>query len=164
MPETPADVVDAVRALLSASVLSEIGYFELLAARGHIGDDGRRGVVGPGRLEDVDVTDAHHELGVYWSDEGDRLLVRLLADLKNAVGEVRVGVQAEWVLEEMRHDDVPTAVEQEFVNRVAIMTLVPYLRSAVSDLSGRVFGTTLTLAIVRPGEIQFSWPAVTAES
>ncbi len=151
-----ADVTEQVKALLDASELMDIGFFELFAARGAMGEDGSRDIVGTGRIEDVEIEDGVHDLGVYWTDDGDRILVRFLASLETEVGEVRVGAQAEYLLNGMRRRDVPVEVEESFVNRVAIMALVPYVRSALADLSGRVFGTTVTLGIVMPGDIAFA--------
>lgn len=151
-------MLEGTQALIAASELTEIGFFELVGVRGLVGDDGERVVMGPGRVGDdeIEVDDATHQLGVYWTDEGDRVLVRLLASLTTAVGELRAGVQGEYELKDMNRSDIPVEVEEYFVNRVAIMALLPYIRTAISDLSGRLFGTTLTMAVVRPGEISFT--------
>jgi len=136
--------------------LSQISCYELSAARGQLDGDGGRVVVGPGNVDDLEVLSAENQLGVYWLATGGQFLVRLLATLGTNAGDLRVGVQGEYLAEGLTRDDVSPDVEEEYVNRVAIMTLVPYVRQAIADLSARVFGNTLTLGVIRPGEIAFT--------
>jgi hypothetical protein len=73
-------------------------------------------------------------------------------------GLVRVGYQAEYDAGELQQADVEAAVMSDFLNKVTVMTLVPYLRAAVSDLSLRVFENTITQSMVRAGELEFALP------
>lgn len=148
----------AVRDFVAGVELQEIDHYELSAVRGLPGADGNRPVIGPGRLDDgTDVDDSDNELGVFWTDDRARVLVRMYSTLRSDAGEIRVGTQAEYaVAEEVR--GAPAEVEQEFVNRVAIMAIVPYTRAAVAEMSSRVFGVTYTLSVIRPGDITFALP------
>jgi len=152
MPDPSSALIE----LVDKIELSQIACYELVAARGLLDEDGERSVVGPGNVDDLEVVSAENQLGVYWLQDGGQFLVRLSAHLVTNAGEIRVGVQAEYIAEGLTRDDVAPEVEQEYINRVAVMTLVPYLRQAIADLSARVFGNTLTLGVIRPGEIAFA--------
>lgn len=146
----------AVRDFVAGLELQEIDHYLLSAVRGLPGPDGSRPVIGPGRLDDSsEIDDSDNELGVFWTDDRARVLVRMHSTLRSDAGEIRVGTQAEYaVAEEVR--GATAEVEQEFVNRVAIMAIVPYTRAAVAELSSRVFGVTYTLRVIRPGDIAFA--------
>lgn len=147
---------ETLRAFVDCIELQDIGYYELFGARGLPGPDGGRPVIGPGRLDSgSDADESSNELGVFWSDDRSRVLVRMRSTLRTDAGEISVGVQAEYaVAEEAR--DAPLEIEQEFVNRVAIMAIVPYTRTAIADLSARLFGVAHTLGVIRPGDIAFA--------
>ena len=136
--------------------MGEIDYYELSAVRGLPGPDGSRPVIGPGRLDDgSDIDQSDNELGVFWTEDRARVLVRMQSTVRSDAGEIRVGTQAEYAVAEEVRSATPE-VEEEFVNRVAIMAIVPYTRAAVADLSSRVFGVTYTLSVIRPGDIAFA--------
>lgn len=153
-----ADIIEQTRELLDGCTLNDVGYYELSAFRGTTQHDKSASIIGPGPVDDLDIGDGAdtHELGVYWTSEGDKLLVRMLTAVATSAGEIRVGAQAEYTFRETRRKDIHPEVEESFVNRVAIMALVPYLRAAISDLSVKVFGVSLTMGIVKPGEVAFS--------
>ena len=153
------DVVDptqAARHLLDVCTLVDVGYFELLAMRGSVGEDGSRQILGPGEVTDLELGECGYAVDVLWNEETDRLLVRLVASVESNAGEIRVGAEPEYEFEGVTRTDMADEVEEIFVNKVAVMALVPYLRSAVSDLSSRVLGARLIMDVVRPGEIEFS--------
>jgi len=153
MPSSGA-VTDA-RDLLERANLVDVGCFELSGQRGAAVESGRK-IVGPGPAQDLELENEAHELGVYWLSGGGRLLVRLLIALKSNAGDLRVGMQAEWDMGDLSRDDVPADVEEEFVNRVAVMTLVPYLRAGISDLASRILGVSVTMSLIRPGDLEFT--------
>ncbi len=146
----------AVRDFVAGVELREIDHYELSAVRGLPGSDGIRPVIGPGRLDEGSGgDDVDNELNVFWTGDRAQVLVRLHSTLRSDAGEIRVGTQAEYtVAEDVRGASVE--VEWEFVNRVAIMAIVPYTRAAVAELSSRVFGVTYTLSVIRPGDITFA--------
>lgn len=146
----------AVRDFVAGVELQEIDHYELSAVRGLPGPDGSRPVIGPGRLDGgSDVDDGDNQLGVFWTEDRARVLVRMLSTVRSDAGEIRVGTQAEYAVAEAVRG-AAFDVEQEFVNRVAIMAIVPYTRAAVAELSSRVFGVTYTLSVIRPGDIAFA--------
>ncbi len=92
-------------------------------------------------------------------DEGS-FGVRLIARVTIPIGEVTVSIAGEYSLTE---ECVPsTRTVQQFCNEVAIMSVFPYLREAVSTVSGRVFGNPLYLPMVDRGEIVLDVEEVSA--
>lgn len=155
MSEPSQEVVDLIKRV----ELRDVGVFELYAARGGLREDGSRVVVGPGSPDEPLEFDEEHGLGVYWLASGGLFLVRLSMELTGEAGHIRVGVQAEYHAPDLQKGDISKELEMEFVNRVAIMTLVPYIRAEVAHLSGHVFRQTRTMRTIRPGDLDFS-PAV----
>lgn len=149
-------VVRDAREMLERVNLLEVGCYELHGVRGVVGDDGRRQIIGPGPAADLEAQHESHELEVFWLESGGRLLVRLSVDLGTNVGEIRVGFQAEWDVADLTRDTVPPEVEEEFVNRVAVMALIPYVRAGISDVATRVLGGNVTMGLIRPGDLEFS--------
>lgn len=83
----------------------------------------------------------------------DRFGVRLVLKLLPFKGEISVSVAGEYVITEGGAPD-PHAV-LGFGNEIAIMSLLPYAREAVSTLSTRVFGKPVLLPVIRRGDIGF---------
>lgn len=150
---TKPSITDA-RQLVEAVELADVGCFELFGARGVV-RDGERTVVGPGTVDDIKVLDERHTLEVFWQSDAGRFLVRLTFELETDVGDLRVGMQAEWDLGGLAHEDVAIEAEEDFVNKVAVMAIVPYIRAALSDLAIRTFGRNVTLGLIRPGQLEF---------
>lgn len=151
MPEYT--ITDAV-SFLEKTELADVGAFELVGFRGVVEEDGRA-IIGTGNLTDIKIETEERSLGVFWLDIEDRLLVRLTFEFRTAAGDLRVGMQAEWTTGGLSRYDVSPAAEEDWVNKVAVMAILPYARSAIDDLSTRVFGTGLQLPLIRPGEITF---------
>ncbi|MEV8268611.1 hypothetical protein [Microbacterium sp. NPDC076911] len=62
------------------------------------------------------------------------------------------------VASEYKVTDGPSASEsvvRGFANEVAVMTLLPYARQAVSDMSTRVFGKPIFMLTIDRGEVGF---------
>lgn len=153
MPEVGLSLEEFVK----RAQLIEVGCYEIFGIRGALEDDGERAVVGPGPLE-VGEFEVTHELSVHWGDGDPRFLVRLGASVTCEAGEVRVGVQAEYELDGLLLDDVAPDVEEEYVNNVSVMTLVPYLREAVAAASLRTLDQPITLGVVQRGALRFTSP------
>lgn len=150
-------------ALVEAAELSDIGLFELTAHRGGRDENGNVRIVGPGPLEVDDFPPLDHSLEVFWSEAEDQFMVRMTSAATGAIGDLTVGVQAEYILEGITRSDISPETEQRFVNDVALMHLAPYIREAVADVSRRVFGASITLGVLMRGELEFS-PAPTDTS
>lgn len=150
------DATEQVRVLLGRTKLRDIGYFQMVAFRGRLGEDGGRPVIGPGPVPGAEEeATVEHEVTVLQAPGGARLLIRLTTAVLSPAGEVRVGAQAEYEFDGSAEELQDPDVEHEFVNKVAVMAIAPYIRSAVSDLSTRVLGRTITLKVLRLGELTF---------
>lgn len=55
------------------------------------------------------------------------------------------------------------SVLMEFVNEVAVMTLIPYLREALADVTRRVFVHPLVMPMFQRGELRFSSAGATSD-
>lgn len=75
---------------------------------------------------------------------------RLRATLDTGRGRARVIVAAIF---EVKGDDPGAETVREFANRVAFLTIAPYLREALADITLKVFGEAYQLALVRVGDV-----------
>ena len=69
---------------------------------------------------------------------------------------ITVDVYGEY---EIKDEDLrPMSVENaiRYTNLVAALQLMPYIRESVSSLSAKVFGKTITMPVIRYGELEFS--------
>ncbi|MFD1210975.1 hypothetical protein ACFQ36_02830 [Arthrobacter sp. GCM10027362] len=96
-------------------------------------------------------------------DSEDLFSVRLKTEIVTDPGRVFVDAVAEYSLSEIKTSQVSEELLLEFANNVSIMTLLPYIRHAIADMSQRVFLNVLTMPIYRRGDITFS-PADAAKS
>ncbi|TGD29718.1 hypothetical protein EB835_15780 [Brevibacterium sp. S22] len=66
-------------------------------------------------------------------------------------GEAVVSVAGEYVIED---GIAPSSrVIKQFVNEVAVMAVLPYLREGIATITAKVFGTPLNLPIISRGAI-----------
>lgn len=138
--------------------LIEIGCYELFGARGAVDDDGDRAIVGFPKVAEDEEFDVSNSLGVYWAVDGGSFLIRFSCVVSGSMGDLRAGVQGEYVADGLDRESVPPEVEEAYVNKVAVMTLAPYLREAVADISRRVFSQPFTLGVLHAGELAFQSP------
>lgn len=95
-----------------------------------------------------------YTLNVETRDDGPGFRISLRIFVQLGIGEVRVAAVAHYDAEGFAGELTPPLLV-EYANEVAIMTLLPYLRHAISDLTQRVFGPPLLMPIVRRGEVTF---------
>jgi len=88
--------------------------------------------------------------------DGRELGYRMTARLEPAVGSVFVDVAVDYLLAE--DVELSDELRLEFANEVAVMTLLPYVRSAISELTLKVFGAPLLMPIMQRGEVSFTAP------
>ncbi len=147
--------VASARELLDHLTLNDVGSFELHGVRG-MAHEGRRRIVGPGGPDDLEVIEQENSLNVFWPKDGGQVLVRLSFLLETTMGTLQAGVQGEWATGYLSQEDISPAAEEDWLNQVAVMALVPYLRAAISDIAVRVFGANVTLPVIRQGEMTFN--------
>jgi len=83
----------------------------------------------------------------------DTFGIRLVTNAYPYRGEIVVAVAAEYSIDEGEPAD--EAIVRGFGNEVAVMTLLPYAREAVSTLSARVFGKPVLLPTIERGQVGF---------
>ncbi|MCF2587211.1 hypothetical protein [Brevibacterium sp. UCMA 11752] len=77
--------------------------------------------------------------------------VRLKATAEVAVAEAVVSVAGKYSVSEGA--DPSSRSIKQFVNEVAVMTVLPYLREGMATITAKVFGTALYIPIIPRGNI-----------
>ncbi len=96
-----------------------------------------------------------HGLTIGFREDRRAFRIGISTELEVTDGEVAIEVIAEYELEQILVDEFSDDVMLDFVNRVAVMTLAPYIREAIASVTQRVFGSALTMPVIRPGDINF---------
>lgn len=152
-PKIAATDVD-IRALAQDAALTSISFFELSAAR--FEDDGELEAVTSGDDNDEEPGIPEQYLNVARSEDGDGFRVRVKTVIDWRGGRIAVDVASEYSLDDLRSEQVSSALMLEYVNEVAIMHIIPYLRQGIADVSQRIWGEPLLLPVLQRGEMTFS--------
>jgi hypothetical protein len=137
--------------LVEKSDLSSFTYFEVSAVRSD------SAVANELSETDRDIK-PNHLLQTAPREDDSGFRVRIRTEIDAHVGTIVVDVAAEYELTEAVASSFDPVVLTSFVNNVAVMTLFPYIRQAVADITLRVFGAALTMPVVRRGELAFDPP------
>ncbi|MFJ4295618.1 hypothetical protein [Curtobacterium sp. NPDC089689] len=145
MPEQGITVQDVV----DVSDLIDVSYYELSAAQ----NDNSA----PGAPEGDTQLHLAQEMsyGTRDDDRGFRVQIRTTIDAPDQ-GKVVIGVSAAWQYSGESAQAISRATMLDFINNVAVMVLLPYIREATSDLTRRVFGSALVLPMIQRGQIGFA--------
>lgn len=100
--------------------------------------------------------DPDYALGITLRDDSEGFRVRLETSISVPGGRIRCVVYAEYELDDARIGEESTDAMGDFINGVALMHLLPYVRQAISDLSMRVFNSPLLMPIMKRGDLGFS--------
>lgn len=133
-----------VQGLVEDASISEVVTIALLAERSPRHDDSD------------DAVRPMFGLGFEERDDDKAFRVSLDAVIDAAPGPIRCKMAVEYELESLSPSKVPIEVLEEFVNNVALMALLPFIRQGIADITQRVFGTPLLMPIVSRGELEFS--------
>lgn len=126
--------------------LTEITFEEISGKR-----TSRRGAGGDDQIE----VEPEYSLNVESREESPGFRIRLGIFVPLEIGEVRVTTVAYYDAEGFDGElTLPLLIE--YANEVAVMSMLPYLRHAIADLTQRIFGPPLVMPIVRRGELSFS--------
>ncbi|OLT21162.1 hypothetical protein BJF81_15675 [Ornithinimicrobium sp. CNJ-824] len=139
---------ELLRELVSVIVQDDVRYVELTARAEPVSDPFEEPRFGL-RVDVEDPDDRRQE---------DRLHVafNIRVDISSEVGVMSVVARAEYHVPIEKADLLAKPVTMEFANHVAVMTLVPYLREALSDVSLRVFDQRIVMPMFKRGELWFS--------
>lgn len=142
-------MTSALNQLVQVAELQTVA-FEELSARRTSGDD----VSEPPTFDlGVDVEPAESSDGE-WRHVRYTLRVRFEAPS----GEATVAPMAVYRIPADRSDLLAPQNVMDYANEVAVMTLIPYARSALSDLSTRVLDEHVLMPVFQRGEVSFALP------
>lgn len=104
-----------------------------------------------------------HGLKVNIRDDHQAFRVIFATELELVIGEVKTEFLAEYELDDRRIESESGAAITSFVNNVALMHILPYVRQGIADLTARVFGTPIVMPIIQRNEITFNIEVSTEE-
>lgn len=136
-------VVDVHR-LVEASSLLSVEVFKLSAER--------QLDVEP--TDDFEI-DPSYLLTTDFRDDGAGFRIRLLTDIETPIGTISCGVLAEYAHDGVRLGPESSEALNEFVNGVALMHIIPYVRQAIADVTLRVYQSPLLMPILQRGQMTF---------
>lgn len=87
--------------------------------------------------------------------DGTGFLIRLAVEVSVPTGQLRCEVGAAYKLARKLDFEITPNALIEYSNEVAVMTLLPFLRQHVADLSQRAFGFPLIMPILHRGALNF---------
>lgn len=104
--------------------------------------------------EEEQATDIEVGIGLRTMQRGTALGVRIKFTAHQDKWDVELDVAAEFVAQEAF--EVTEHGRTDFANKVGVMTLFPYIREAVGNMTQRTVGTSFILPTLRQGDINFS--------
>lgn len=144
----PSSSGPTVHDVLDDVSLGSIGFFRLLAE--HLDD-------ADGDGEEVEV-DPKYLMTTETRDDRKGFRVSLDTSITAGVAHVRCTVHAEYELDQIDAEDIRGDTMQEFVNNVALMNILPFVRQGIADLTQRVFNAPLFMPIIKRGDLTFTLP------
>jgi hypothetical protein len=96
------------------------------------------------------------QLGVDINADDHRFRVRFRVEAYSDQISLAVEPAAEYSVPEADDSLFDERVLLEYANEVAVMTLVPFAREAIADITRRTLGTAVLLPIMRRGELNFA--------
>ncbi len=91
---------------------------------------------------------------VNWRSDESQMEVHLDANLATEDGEYAVHVSVTFSYDQPL--DVSTEIQQEFVEKVGIMTVYPYLRETVTEAAAKLRLAIPTLGLIRAGQVHLT--------
>lgn len=100
---------------------------------------------------ELEEADSDITIEVQIKEDSDRFGVRLRGVTQVPAGEAVVSVAGEYVIE---NGNAPSnRIIKQFVNDVAVMTVLPYLREGIAAITAKVFGAPLNIPLIAQGDI-----------
>lgn len=104
--------------------------------------------------EDAEIS-PEYSLNLATSDDARGFRVLLRTEIDVTIGRIGCDVAAEYELEGLQLGRDSSGAMQEFVNNVALMHLLPFVRQSIADLTQRVFSAPLIMPMMQRGEMEF---------
>lgn len=92
-------------------------------------------------------------------DAPRRVRFGLKLELEAPDGRVRIVFDGRYSVEREHAESLTMPVAVEYMNHVAVMAMLPYMRHALADLSARVLREEILMPIFARGEISFPPPS-----
>lgn len=133
--------------LIQAVELSEVGFNELAAKRWE-------------SLEDTVQSAPSFSFAIQFAEPPAKAFkIVLRCQLQTEVGEVAVEPFAVYSCSEVAESiGLDDNLVTHFANEVAVMTLLPFVRQSIADVTQRVFDETLLMPVVARGQVEFKAP------
>lgn len=136
-----------------APVLRDVRFFRINAeliedAESQIDDEGEV-VAG----SDEDEEEISVNIGLRTRQSGNSLGIRIEFEASHDAWKVSLDVAAEFEADEPFQTS--EAARTDFADKVGVMTLYPYIREAVGNLTQRTVGASFLLPTIRLGQISF---------
>ena len=138
---TPISLED----LVEDTDLIGISTFQLAAER----------VDEPSEVDDGAELDPTHILHIDTREDGSGFRVKVETQIEMPIGRIVATVGAAYQLNTLNMSAIDREILMGFVNNVAVMTLIPYIRQAIGDITLRVFDSALLMPMMKRGELWF---------
>lgn len=139
------ETLEPIHALINDITLLNIGFAELAAAQRP--SDG---------VEPNSEATPTYSMDFNGRPDDKGFRIGLRTEIEFDRGSVIAHVTAEYQLNELLLSDVEQATRVEFMNKVALMTILPFTRQAIADITLRVFSAALLMPIIKQGEMNFA--------
>ena len=87
--------------------------------------------------------------------DGSGFLIRLAVTIELPIGQISCDLGAAYKLKSGLDFTLDSSTLIEYSNEVAVMTLLPFVRQSVADLSQRSWGFPLLMPVMPRGALQF---------
>ncbi len=136
--------------LVGAAELVEVIAFELSVKRSEI--ESPASAENPTQIQ-VQPT---YNLATMSKQDNSGFLIKLAVEVNLPVGILRCEVGAAYVIKTKLGFALDADLLIEYSNEVAVMTLLPFVRQHIADLSQRALGFPLLMPIMARGTLHFS--------
>lgn len=134
----------SVAELLAMAELEDVAYQEISGKR----TERPEGDTGSG------ATSATSETFVKVAVVDGRFIVRCRTTLEAPDAEYVVEAEARYLLD--GEVDIPSAIQREFSEKVGVMTVYPFLRSAILEMSSRLGAGRAVIPLLRYGGVSLT--------
>lgn len=134
---------DRLQRLVTVAKLEGVGFLEVSV---------RKSETAPAEVE---VPGPQFELGIDVSAKDRRFRTRFRVTAESDDVTIAVEPIAEYSVPEEDGDLLELSLLLEYANEVALMTMIPFAREAIADVTRKVLGSVVLLPVLRRGEVTF---------
>ncbi len=138
-------VITSVEQLVENASLTSIEVFKLSA---------ERKLDTPMDIGGIEI-DPVYKLDADCRSDGQGFRIRFTTEIATPFGDINCGVYAEYSNPGFFFGPQSSVAVTEFVNNVAIMHMLPYVRQNIADVTLRVYQAPLLVPLVQRGQLAF---------